>query len=926
MLITDDIFQAFLQCETKAHLQLAGAAGDQQVFPAWERDRVEAYKQHYHLHVRADCREDECLVGVAWPHALAHRLWRRVMDCQVQTHALQSHIHIVERGTSAGQTPHPPYIPVRLIPREKLTPQDKLMLAFDALVLSAATGHALPFGKIIYGGTYAVAKVTLEAWLPSAQAVLDKIMAQQASRTPPPLVLNTHCAACEFQAHCRQRALEKDDLSLLSGMTAKEKQKQHRKGIFSVTQLSYTFRGRRKPKRFAAKPEKYSHALRALALREHKIHIAGQPALTLKGTPVYLDVEGVPDRDFYYLIGLRYTSGDASLHASFWANDMAEEQEMWAACLQALAQIDRPQLIHYGSYETLFLKRMKERYPDVVEQPAFLDQLIKEAVNIVSVSYAQIYFPTYSNGLKEIAHYLGFHWSESDASGLHTLMWRGEWECSKDERLQQKLVTYNAEDCEALERVTTAIAHLCQGQGATAQATEHTIVHIDAMKRDNPYHFARNEFALPEFDAINKAAYWDYQRDKIYIRSSPRLKQVARKGAKARPKALPVNKVIRCLPPVCCPQCKATHIRRHARFRKTVYDVKFERTGVKRWIVQYCFERYACHQCEAIFTPPHRPWTRSKFGAGLLAYTMYQVIELHVPQILVRRSINQLFHLQLAPRVVNRQKSTAAQMYQGTYEGILRTIVKGRLIHADETQVSIEGKRAYVWVFTTLEEVIYYYTETREGDFLHELLREFRGVLVSDFYAAYDALHCPQQKCLIHLMRDLNDDLLKQPFNRELRDLVRDFALLLKPIIETVDRFGLTAQHLRKHHAGVWRFHHDLCTREYQSDIAVYYKKRFEKNQGKLFTFLDYDGIPWNNNNAEHAIKAFASLRKVIGGVSTEKGIREYLTLLSICETCQYKGVSFLDFLRSGEKDIDVFMKRGLRGSKESGLRSRLPE
>jgi len=165
-----------------------------------------------------------------------------------------------------------------------------------------------------------------------------------------------------------------------------------------------------------------------------------------------------------------------------------------------------------------------------------------------------------------------------------------------------------------------------------------------------------------------------------------------------------------------------------------------------------------------------------------------------------------------------------------------------------------------------------------------------------------------------------------QPAHRELRDLVRDFALLLKPIIETVDRFGLTAQHLRKHQAFVWRFHHDLFTRDYQSERAVYYKKRFEKNQGKLFTFLDYDGIPWNNNNAEHAIKAFASLRKVIGGVSTEKGIREYLTLLSICETCQYKGVSFLDFLRSGEKDIDVFMKRGLRGSKESDLPSRWPE
>jgi hypothetical protein len=36
------------------------------------------------------------------------------------------------------------------------------------------------------------------------------------------------------------------------------------------------------------------------------------------------------------------------------------------------------------------------------------------------------------------------------------------------------------------------------------------------------------------------------------------------------------------------------------------------------------------------------------------------------------------------------------------------------------------------------------------------------------------------------------------------------------------------------------------------------YKQRFEKNRDKLFTFLRYDGVPWNNNNAEHAIKAFA--------------------------------------------------------------------
>jgi hypothetical protein len=71
---------------------------------------------------------------------------------------------------------------------------------------------------------------------------------------------------------------------------------------------------------------------------------------------------------------------------------------------------------------------------------------------------------------------------------------------------------------------------------------------------------------------------------------------------------------------------------------------------------------------------------------------------------------------------------------------------------------------------------------------------------------------------------------------------------------------------------------------------------------------LDFDGIPWNNNNAEHAIKAFASLRRVIEGKSTEKGLRDFLILLSICETCKYKGIDFLDFIRSGATNIDDFV------------------
>ena len=90
--------------------------------------------------------------------------------------------------------------------------------------------------------------------LDKARTIVGKIATQHARHIPPLLVLNQHCAACEFQARCHQIAVEKDDLSLLSGMTAKEMKQQHSKGIFSVTQLSYTFRARRKPKRLPPNP------------------------------------------------------------------------------------------------------------------------------------------------------------------------------------------------------------------------------------------------------------------------------------------------------------------------------------------------------------------------------------------------------------------------------------------------------------------------------------------------------------------------------------------------------------------------------------------------------------------------------------------------------------------------------------------------
>jgi hypothetical protein len=89
------------------------------------------------------------------------------------------------------------------------------------------------------------------------------------------------------------------------------------------------------------------------------------------------------------------------------------------------------------------------------------------------------------------------------------------------------------------------------------------------------------------------------------------------------------------------------------------------------------------------------------------------------------------------------------------------------------------------------------------------------------------------------------------------------FAKLLKEIVLTIDRYGLSRRHLRKFVMPAERLCAAVADRRFSSVSASKYQSRFEKYGSKLFTFLNHDGVPWNNNNAEHAVHHFAKLRRL---------------------------------------------------------------
>jgi hypothetical protein len=209
-----------------------------------------------------------------------------------------------------------------------------------------------------------------------------------------------------------------------------------------------------------------------------------------------------------------------------------------------------------------------------------------------------------------------------------------------------------------------------------------------------------------------------------------------------------------------------------------------------------------------------------------------------------------------------------SRYYRKTYKALLAKIIAGQVLYVDETEIKLRTGTGYVWVFASGDTAIYIFRPSREGGFLRAMLKGFKGVLVSDFYSAYDGLNCLHQRCLIHLIRDMNRAILDNPFDQELQTITAPFSALLRSIVTTVDEHGLTRRYLEPHSRAVELFFEHITGKVYESDASKALKERLLKNRGRLFTFLHHDGVSWNNSLAENAIKRISNYREDVGEAS----------------------------------------------------------
>jgi hypothetical protein len=215
------------------------------------------------------------------------------------------------------------------------------------------------------------------------------------------------------------------------------------------------------------------------------------------------------------------------------------------------------------------------------------------------------------------------------------------------------------------------------------------------------------------------------------------------------------------------------------------------------------------------------------------------------------------------------------------------------VLHADETGWRVNGKTYWLWCFAS-KDVTYYMIDRRRGSpALKRFFKtEFAGVLVTDFWGAYNAVVCARkQKCLPHLLRDLKrTQHYHKPsgdwpaFSTQLKRLIRDSIRLSK------GRKELSPESFASRRRRLEVRLRELLAQPWEQRHARRLVKRLRRHQSELFTFLDHTEVPSDNNHAERQIRPAVIARKNSYANGSEDGAETQALLMSVFRTLKQRG------------------------------------
>jgi transposase len=355
-----------------------------------------------------------------------------------------------------------------------------------------------------------------------------------------------------------------------------------------------------------------------------------------------------------------------------------------------------------------------------------------------------------------------------------------------------------------------------------------------------------------------------------------------------------------------CPQCgsRLRDIHKHEQF---VSDIPKVQPIITRFVT---YSGY-CGDCHKRVRSRHPEQTSQATGAaGVMVGPRAKALAADLKHRLggsygkVSETLKDAFGLQVCRSGWCQADQRLAETARPVYQELIEAVRRSSVAHADETGWRIGTLSAWLWVFANQEVTVYAIRDNRSSDVVVQILgKEFKGVLASDCFLAYDDKRLKdwlKQKCLSHLLKDLNE-MEESKTGRAVRfaqqvTAVLRAAMLLKAEKPNLDpaTFAQRAQTLEIQLEALISRQRKLKDRE-----NVRFARRLRKHRPHLLRFLYVDGLDATNNLAERQLRPGVIIRKTNGCNRTRAGAETHSVLTSVLVTCRQHSVPILDYMVS---------------------------
>jgi len=351
-----------------------------------------------------------------------------------------------------------------------------------------------------------------------------------------------------------------------------------------------------------------------------------------------------------------------------------------------------------------------------------------------------------------------------------------------------------------------------------------------------------------------------------------------------------------------CPDCGGTLGKPAISYARQIIDVELKPVTITEHVVckRFCFTCRKRVAPKVSFT--HLAPGKQRIGLNLVSLITTMRERMRIPIRVIKLYLKTFHKLDLSEGEIIELLHTTAQYGKPAYETIKQTVLSADSVCADETGGREDGVNGYLWNFTTNTHQYLLYRKSRGSKVVTELMGEegenFNGVLVSDFYAAYNVHSGFHQRCWSHLLRDIHELIENIPKNKKLGRWAREIHGLYEeakdwpgpdihlPLGVQAQKRIQQEQYFRqklKSICDLW-----LITSEPMAPLCG----RIIKFLPELFTFIRFPGVPSTNNLAERTLRHSVVQRKIFGGTRSRKGSETKAILGSLFGTWNLQGLN----------------------------------